>query len=212
MTGISHNLVRLTEGYALCLSTEGKSTKTIKWYLANLIRFAKFLSNNQLPDIVTEIGKEEARQFISHLQTEVTRWEGNSFIHDDKRLSAYSVHGYVRTIKAFWSWLLAEGYITRNPMTNLKLPKTPRKVITTFSQEQSQRILNSIDRKIHHGFRNFTMILLLLDTGIRLSELINLQMNDIDLLHLFFVREPEHLLTFDIICYTADAILTDGYY
>jgi site-specific recombinase XerD len=106
MTGISLNLVRLTESYALCLSTEGKSSKTIKWYSANLIRFAKFLSDNQLPESVTEIGKEEARQFISHLQTEVTRWETHSSIHDDKRLSAYSVHGYARTIKAFWSWLL----------------------------------------------------------------------------------------------------------
>ncbi|HEY92865.1 MAG TPA: tyrosine-type recombinase/integrase [Dehalococcoidia bacterium] len=187
MTGISYSLVRLTESYAFCLSTEGKSTKTIKWYTANLKRFAQFLSNNQLPEAVTEITKEEARQFISHLQTEVTRWEDHSNIHDDKRLSAYSVHGYARTIKAFWSWLLAEGYITRNPMTSLKPPKTPRKVISTFSLEQIQKILNAIDKKSSHGFRNFTMILLLLDTGIRLSELINLQMNDIDFLQSFII-------------------------
>ena len=180
MTGFSHNLVRLTESYALCLSTEGKSNKTIKWYSANLIRFAKFLSDNQIPDNVTEIGKEEARRFISYLQTEVRRWENHSGIHDDKRLSAYSVQGYARTIKAFWSWLMDEDYITRNPMANLKLPKTPRKVINTFSQEQIQRILNCIDKKSSHGYRNYVIILLLLDTGIRLSELINLRINDID--------------------------------
>ena len=107
--GFSLNLVRLTESYALCLSTEGKSTKTITWYTANLKRFAQFLSNNHLPDSVTDIGKEEARRFISHLQTEVTRWENHFSIHDDKRLSAYSVQGYARTIKAFWSWLMDEG-------------------------------------------------------------------------------------------------------
>ncbi|HEY92623.1 MAG TPA: hypothetical protein G4O17_02625 [Dehalococcoidia bacterium] len=73
MTGINYSLARLIESYAFCLSTEGKSTKTIKWYTTNLKRFAQFLSNNQLPDSVTEITKEEARQFISHLQTEVTR-------------------------------------------------------------------------------------------------------------------------------------------
>ena len=91
MTGFSYNLVRLTESYALCLSTEGKSTKTIIWYAANLKRFTQFLSDNHLPDSVDEIGKEEARRFISHLQTEVTRWESSSTIHDDKSLSAYSV-------------------------------------------------------------------------------------------------------------------------
>ncbi len=182
MTGINYNLVRLTESYAHCLSTEGKSTKTITWYAANLKRFAKFLNDNHLPESVTEIDKEEARLFISHLQTEVRRWENHTGIHDDGRLSAYSVQGYARTIKAFWSWLMDEGYITRNPMSNLKLPKTPRKVISTFSQEQIQRILNNIDKKSSHGFRNYAMVLLLLDTGLRLSELINLQMDDLDFL------------------------------
>ena len=187
MKGFSLNLVRLTESYALCLSTEGRSTKTITWYTANLKRFAQFLSDNHLPDSVTEIGKEEVRRFISHLQTEVTRWENHSSIHDDKRLSAHSVQGYARTLKAFWSWLTDEGYITHNPMTSLKLPKTPRKVISTFSQEQIQKILSAIDRKSSHGFRNYTMILLLLDSGIRLSELIGLQMDDIDFLQSFIL-------------------------
>ncbi len=68
MTGFNLNLVRLTESYALCLSTEGKSTKTIIWYTANLKRFAQFLGDNHLSDSVDEIGKEEARRFISHLQ------------------------------------------------------------------------------------------------------------------------------------------------
>ena len=40
---ISLNLVHLTENHALCLSTEGKSPKTIEWYTANLKRFAPFL-------------------------------------------------------------------------------------------------------------------------------------------------------------------------
>ncbi|MFC2008190.1 tyrosine-type recombinase/integrase [Chloroflexota bacterium] len=169
MTGINYNLIRLTESYAHCLSSEGKSPKTIEWYTANLKRFAQFLIDNHLPDSVDEIGKEEARRFISHLQTGVKRWENHSNIHDDKRLSAHSVQGYARTLKAFWSWLTDEGYITQNPMTSLKLPKTPRKVISTFSHEQIQKILGAIDKKSSHGFRNHTMILLLLDSGIRLS-------------------------------------------
>ena len=82
-----------------------------------------------------------------------------------------------------------EGYITGNPMTSLKLPKTPRKVISPFSQEQIQKILCAIDKKSSHGFRNYTMILLLLDSGIRLSELIGLQMDDIDFLQSFILVE-----------------------
>ena len=46
--GFNLNLVRLTESYALCLGTEGKSTKTITWYTTNLKRFAQFLSDRSL--------------------------------------------------------------------------------------------------------------------------------------------------------------------
>jgi len=187
MTALSLNLVRLTESYALCLGTEGKSARTITWYTANLKRFAHFLSDNHLPDSVNEIGKEEARRFISHLQNGVKRWEGNSYIHDNKGLSAHSVQGYARTIKAFWSWLTEEGYITNNPMVNLKLPRTPRKVVITLSGEQIQKVLGAIDKKSSHGFRNYTIILLLLDTGIRLSELTGLQIDDIDFLQSFIL-------------------------
>ena len=187
MAEISLNIVRLTESYALCLSTEGKSPKTIEWYTTNLKRFARFLENNQLPGSVSEIGVAEVRQFISHLQTGVKRWEDHYNIIDDKPLSAFSVQGYARTIKAFWSWLINEEYISHNPMAGLKLPKTPKKVISTFSQEEIQRMLNSIIRTTHRGFRNHTMILLLLDTGIRLSELINLQVDDLDFLQSCFL-------------------------
>ena len=55
MTEISLNIVRLTESYALCLGTEGKSPKIIEWYACNLKRFAKFLSDNQLPESVSEL-------------------------------------------------------------------------------------------------------------------------------------------------------------
>jgi site-specific recombinase XerD len=91
MTGISYNLARLTESYAHCLASEGKSPKTIEWYTANLKRFTKFLDDSHFSDIVTEVGKAEARQFISYLQTDVRRWENHPNIRDDRRLSAYSI-------------------------------------------------------------------------------------------------------------------------
>jgi len=93
----------------------------LEWYTANLKRFAHFLSDNQLTESVTEIDKEETRRFIFYLQTDIKKWENHSTIHDDRRLSTYSVQGYTRTIKAFLSWLKDEGHITRNPMTGISL-------------------------------------------------------------------------------------------
>jgi hypothetical protein len=89
MSENSLNLVPLTESYAICLSTEGKSRKTIEWYSNNLNRFARFLEDNRLSLSVDEIGIAEARLFISHLQTGVKRWEGHYNIKDDKPLSSW---------------------------------------------------------------------------------------------------------------------------
>ncbi len=135
----------LIQNQGICLATEGRSQRTIDWYASNLMRFLKYLSDHQLPDSIENIGVPEARNFIFYLQNEVTRWEGNPHTKDERRLSPFSVQGYVRTIKAFWSWLMAEGYISNNPMERLKLPKVPRKVIATFSPEQLKRIINRLD-------------------------------------------------------------------
>ena len=118
---------QLIETHVMCCLTEGKSRKTAEWYAANLKRFNEYLNKHELAVAVTEIGTAEARQFIFHLQNNAKRWENCLNIHDDQNLSPFSVHGYVRTIKAFWSWLLVEGYIHNNPMAASNHRRLPRK-------------------------------------------------------------------------------------
>ncbi|MFC2019621.1 tyrosine-type recombinase/integrase [Chloroflexota bacterium] len=174
------SLDHLVDNYIHCLDAEGKSPKTTTWYLANLQRFSHYLKGTGFYRPVIAIGVDEARNFIYYLQTEVTRWQGHPTIRDTRTLSPFSIQGYARTIKAFWSWLLVEGYIDNNPMIRLKLPKTPHKVVATFAPEQVKRMLARLDRKKTNGFRDYVMVLVLLDTGVRLTELVGLQVDDID--------------------------------
>lgn len=174
------NFEDLIQNHAYCLTAEGRSQKTIDWYVFNLKRFLRFLKSHNMSTSVRDIGIPEVRRFIHHLQSEVVRWEDQPNIKDSGRLSPFSVQGYVRTIKAFWSWLLEEDYIQENPIARLKLPRVPHKVIATFTSEQIQALIGRLDRRTPTGFRNYTIILLLLDTGIRLSELTNLEIEDID--------------------------------
>ena len=174
------NFEDLIQNHAHCLTAEGRSQKTIDWYAANLKRFLRFLKSHNMSTSVKDIDIPDVRRFIHHLQSEVVRWEDKPDISDSGRLSPFSVQGYARTIKAFWSWLVEEGYIEENPIARLKLPRIPNKVIATFTPEQIQAMLRSLDRGTPTGFRNYTIILLLLDTGIRLSELTNLEIGGID--------------------------------
>ena len=91
----------LIQNQGICLATEGRSQRTINWYASNLIRFLKYLRNRQLPDSVEDIGVSQIRNFIFYLQNEFTRWESSPHTKDVKRLSPFSVQGYVITIKTF---------------------------------------------------------------------------------------------------------------
>ena len=173
-------LDQLIESYLICCMTEGKSPKTIEFYSCTLKRFSRFLKTQKLTTLLVEIGVNEARKFVFYLQNNAIRWEGNPHIKDNKRLSPFSIQGYVRAIKAFWTWLFDEGFITSNTMSALKLPKAPKKIVNTFSQEQIQHVMKSIDQKSPRGFRDYLILLILLDTGIRLSELVGLKIDDID--------------------------------
>lgn len=93
--------------------------------------------------------------------------------------TALSIQGYARAIKEFWSWLAVVGYIVQNPMKLLKVPKTPRKIIATFSSKQLQKLLGSLDLETPSGFKNYTILRVLLDNSIRLSELTGLDITGV---------------------------------
>jgi site-specific recombinase XerD len=74
-----------------------------------------------------------------------------------------------------------EGWITRNPLEKLRRPRLPKPVIEILSDEEIGRIISSINPKCLFGARLYTIVLLLLDTGIRASELCSLTLEDVHL-------------------------------
>jgi integrase/recombinase XerD len=174
-------LDNLIQGYRLCARTEGKSEKTIRIYTTALATLRAFLEARQYPADVTEIGAHELREFILHLK-QARAFEHHPFTRpQDKGLSGHAVNCYLRAIRAFWSWLVREEIIMSSPFSKVKIPKPPKKVIATFSEKQLNATLRAINTSTPAGFRDWTMILVLLDTGLRASELVRLTMSDINL-------------------------------
>lgn len=99
----------------------------------------------------------------------------------DKGLSGHAINCYLRAIRAFWSWLVHEETILSNPFAKVRIPKPPKKVIPSFSESQIQALLGVIRTSTPVGFRDWTMILTLFDTGMRASELVNLKLEDVNL-------------------------------
>lgn len=72
---------------------------------------------------------------------------------------------YVRVIRAFFGWCVEEELIEKSPAARLSLPKVPRRVITTFAPEQIEQLLGGCDVTTGQGFRDYVILVLLLDTG-----------------------------------------------
>ena len=173
----------LLDAYRRHLEAANRSPKTISWYMEILRRFFDFMDINNLARSIPDIGREELRTYILHLQS-ARKWPNSPYIRADKgSLSPYSIQGHVRAIKAFWGWLFKEEYILENPLIKLPLPKVPQSLVKTLTIAQFKRLLAEVERHTPLGAKYYCVLLFLLDTGVRVSELVNIKMADIDLVN-----------------------------
>ena len=138
-------------------------------------QYASFLNANRYPVTIKDIDRSHIRAFVRYLQVEAR------IPRSGKPLSQATIQGYVRTLKSFFSWATREEYLDANLMTRIPIPKATVKLINTLSQEQIARLLTVCQASTSPGYRNLTIILLLLDTGIRVSKLVSIDLNDLNL-------------------------------
>jgi len=163
--------------YRICAKAEGKSARTIDWVTDSVRYFAAFAG-----DIPPEkLTASHLRQFIIALQQKRAFSSHPYTKAQDRALSPETVASYVRAIKSFFSSLQHEELITDNPMAKVKLPKVPRRVMPTFDERDLKKLMEQPDKKTDEGFRDYAIMATLIDTGIRVSELCQLSISDVDL-------------------------------
>ncbi len=143
---------------------EGKSPKTILWYSEMLQGFNSFLKSGGFGGILSEFSIEHVREFVVHEQ--------------ERGLSPFTVQGKVRALKAFSSWLHREGYISDNLLSHLKLPKVPNNLIKPLSNAEIESLLSYYNPLTTIGCRDISILIVMMDTGVRLSELSGLRFED----------------------------------
>lgn len=86
---------------------------------------------------------------------------------------------YVKVIKIFFTWMVEEEIITANPALRLKKPTTAKRIVKTLNRQQLDMLFGACDRTTALGFRDFVPMLVMLDTGIRVSELCSLTLDSL---------------------------------
>jgi site-specific recombinase XerD len=96
------------------------------------------------------------------------------------KLKIQYIHGLGRAVRSFSTWAHEEGFLEENVMRRLKLPKIPTTYPEPLSEEEIERVLATSLDTSYESLRNFAIMMLFLDTGMRLDELVNLKISRID--------------------------------
>lgn len=103
----------------------------------------------------------------------------NYIQNDLKDLNASSVSRTISTLKSLYKYLKINGQIKTNPVSNINTPKKAQKLPKVLSENEVNNLLD-INLKTDFDYRNKAMLELMYSSGLRVSELINLTLNDID--------------------------------
>jgi integrase/recombinase XerD len=117
------------------------------------------------------------RQCVQHLLTtpiDLATHKGRKPEYGEL-LAASTVRAYIRVWKSFFSWCHEEELIDVNPAARLKHPKVPKRIRPAFITENIEKMLSVCDTSTNDGFRDKAILLLLLDTGLRIAEISSLK-------------------------------------
>ena len=171
-------LEKLAKHFETYNRSEGKSPKTVVWYSSILRYLGDYLKAQGLPDDLDHLKVDVVREFILHLQTK-KKWDGHPGLNGGGHLRAISVQTYVRGVKGFFGWLQREGYTEENRLAHLKPPKAPKTLAEVLTDEEVRRILAFLNPETPTGCRDRAVLITLLDTGLRLSEVAGIRMADV---------------------------------
>lgn len=181
------SLKSLIRGFILTQRTSGKSNRTVEYYEQNLTRLLWFADKSDWPDDIHQIDEWHIREFLGYLSDTHNRWDvnGNGSESSRRQASLTTIYHYYAVIKTAFNWFVEEGFITVSPVSKIKISHPKPKVVQPYSVAEITKMLAVCDLDIKQGAkflgtRNRAMILIFFDTGLRLGEVANIKMIDID--------------------------------
>lgn len=168
------------------------SIKTIKSYYQTLTLFSKYLEEEKNISRVDEVDKNIVEEYL-----EFTKERGKySYVANSKSLeinfqqnrrdlgkevSPVTINCYLRNIKVFFNWLEENQVINKNTVSKVKFLKVKRKAKDQITDDEWKALIKAMDLTKFHEYRDYIITNLILDTGMRVTECINLTINDVDI-------------------------------
>ena len=198
MTTSNNTYTIITDFLAYLLDERHFSPYTARCYGVDLRQFTDFLTddcgisfdehaeqqcwssaqNTHRADIVGSVAPATITSTI--LAIDVTRIRGFLAHLAESNYSAATMARKIATLRSFHKWLESRGTISSNPMVLIRTPKQAKRLPKAISVEDVERLLSAPDTKTLLGSRDRAMLETLYSTGIRVSELVGIDIGDID--------------------------------
>lgn len=166
--------------------------KTMNSYEQTLRLFARWCQESMAINSVDKVTESVVRKYISDLQergkyTFYANEKSKDSNYPERRrdfrtpISAVTINNYIRNIRAFFNWLDSEYLLSKNPMKKIRQLKVNRKAKEYISDEDFRILVTKLDKSYFPEHRDFAMIMLMMDSGMRVGECSCLTIEDVDL-------------------------------
>ena len=154
-------MVEIDEFCNYLLIDKHYSNNTIESYKRDLTKFYVYIDKD-----LKKVSKDDIKDYLKHL-------------YDDK-MNERSIARNISTLKTFYKFLNISKIINNNPVDSISSPKLGKKLPNTLSEEDINKLLD-IKLIDNYSYRNKAMLELMYATGLRVSELVNLKVYDVNL-------------------------------
>ena len=142
----------------------GLSKNTVLNYHFDVIKLINYLEENNIKVNAIKIDKITIQEFLFKIS---------------KTKNSRTQSRIISGLRSFFDYLVFEKYRSSNPLDQIELPKTGRKLPDTLSTIEIDKIINSIELKNNLDYRNRAIIETLYSCGLRVTELVNLKLSDL---------------------------------
>ncbi len=167
-------LSQAVEGFGIAFIADGKSRETLKTHRMFLSKLMAFVKDAPVETITTD----DLRRFMKWLASDYTPKRSS---RDSSPLRSGTLARCWAALRSFWKWAAVEFALQVNPAAALKMPKVSNRAIVPLAEDDVRKILKACDRDRLNTARDQALVVVLLDTGLRASELARLKIRDADL-------------------------------
>lgn len=160
------DLLDLWTGFQLTLEAEHRSPLTISNYRGAVEQFSTWLEQNGRPTAVTELKRADVEGFIA------------AILAKSKPATAASRY---RSLHRFFGWLVDEDEVTVSPFAKTHPPRVELDPPAVLTEPQLVRLLRSCEGPRFLDRRDMALVRVLLDSGMRVGELVGMKVDDVDL-------------------------------